>query len=68
MKRNHFISGTLCIFACGPLYASHTPLLPRPQQVHYGSGSIPLAGMRIAFSSSPSVEDRFGAQRSYQAF
>lgn len=43
-------------------YAEHSPLLPRPQQVRYGSGSISLRGLRITFLSPPSTEDRFAAE------
>src|ERR1017187_3831307 len=47
---------------CRAGYAEHSPLLPRPQQVRYGSGSIPLRGLRITFSSPPTTEDRFAAK------
>src|SRR5665213_2584870 len=63
MSRIKFFALLLCVLV-GPLaYADHNPLLPRPQQIQYGSGSIPLQGMGIAFSSSPSSEDRFAAEQ-----
>jgi hexosaminidase len=41
--------------------AEHHALLPRPQEVRYGSGHRALRGLTIRFSSPPSVEDRFAA-------
>jgi hexosaminidase len=42
--------------------APHNPLLPRPQEVHYGSGSLALKGLSIRFGAPPNVEDRFAAE------
>lgn len=39
----------------------HRPLLPRPQRITYGAGSLPVNGIEIGFASSPSAEDRFAA-------
>ena len=47
---------------CSASYAEHSPLLPRPQQVHYGSGEISLRGMAIEFASPPDAADRFAAR------
>jgi len=44
-----------------PLQAAHQPLLPKPQQVKYGAGKLPLKGIAISFRSSPTPEDRFAA-------
>jgi hexosaminidase len=44
-----------------PLPAAHSPLVPRPQQVHYGHGRLALKGITISFGSSPAQEDRFTA-------
>ena len=52
----------LCILIGSAAYAEHSPLVPRPQQIQYGSGNVALRGMTIAFSSPPSAEDRFAAQ------
>jgi hexosaminidase len=41
--------------------ADHNPLLPRPQEIRYGSGHLALRGMSICFASPPSTEDRFAA-------
>src|SRR5207247_903186 len=37
------------------------PLLPLPQQIHYGSGRLPIAGLEIGFAFSPTPQDRFAA-------
>lgn len=54
------------MFATGGLLAmtapaGHNPLLPRPQSVRYGSGSLPVRGLGIRFASEPANEDRFAA-------
>jgi len=41
--------------------AEHKPLLPRPQQIRYGAGQLPLQNLSIRFVSAPSAEDRFAA-------
>ena len=43
--------------------ADHNALLPRPQQVHYGSGSLALPGLTVQFTSPPSSEDLFAAEQ-----
>jgi hypothetical protein len=43
--------------------SAHSPLLPRPQQVHYESGTLPLAGLSIRFAAPPTGEDRFAAEQ-----
>lgn len=45
-----------------PLLA-HSPLLPRPQEVHYGSGRFALKGAHIRIASTPAAEDRFTASQ-----
>jgi hypothetical protein len=42
--------------------AEHSPLMPRPQQVQYGTGQLPLDGLSIRFTSTPGSEDWFAAQ------
>lgn len=42
--------------------ASHQPLLPRPQEVRYGAGSLPVKGLAIRFAAAPSAEDRFAGE------
>ena len=41
--------------------AEHNPLLPRPQQIRYGSGQLRIEGLSIRFASGPTTEDRFAA-------
>jgi hypothetical protein len=43
--------------------ATHSPLLPRPQQVHYENGAMPLRGLSIRFAAPPTAEDRFAAEQ-----
>ncbi len=47
--------------------AQHRPLLPRPQEVHYGTGQLALQGLAICFASAPVPEDLFaGSELSNQ--
>ena len=52
-----------CLFLLlAPLaWADHNPLLPRPRQVQYGNGDLPLQGLSISFGMAPLAEDRFAA-------
>lgn len=43
--------------------AAHNPLLPRPQQIKYGSGHLAVRGLAIEFASAPAPEDRFAAEQ-----
>jgi hexosaminidase len=43
--------------------AASNALLPRPQEVTYGNGSLALKGLVIGFASPPNVEDQFAAQQ-----
>jgi hexosaminidase len=61
MARTQFAALLLCMLVGNAAYAVHNPLLPRPQQMQYGIGTVRLAGMKIAFSSTPSAEDQFAA-------
>lgn len=59
--------GYLCValfLCCGSTLraAQHGQLMPEPQSVRYGSGSLPLRGLVITFAASPSPEDRFAAE------
>jgi hexosaminidase len=56
------ISG-IAAFAAPDSAAHHKSLLPRPQQVTYGSGRLALRGLTIRFASAPSPEDRFAARQ-----
>ncbi|MGC9997422.1 MAG: family 20 glycosylhydrolase [Terriglobia bacterium] len=47
--------------------AQHRPLLPRPQEVHYGTGQLALQGLAICFAAAPLPEDLFaGSELSNQ--
>jgi hypothetical protein len=43
----------------GWILAQHHPLLPRPREIHYGTGELSLRGLGICFASTPASEDRF---------
>lgn len=43
--------------------AAHNPLLPRPQSITYGGGSLAVNGLTIRFGSTPSPEDTFAAKQ-----
>ena len=53
----------LCVLLSQPPLGAdgHNPLLPIPQQIHYGSGRLPIAGLEIGFAFSPTPQDRFAA-------
>ncbi|MGA8289169.1 MAG: glycoside hydrolase family 20 zincin-like fold domain-containing protein, partial [Acidobacteriaceae bacterium] len=61
MTRLQLVAFLVCLFVGNLAYAAHNPLLPRPQQAKYGTGSVRLTGMKIVFSSAPSAEDQFAA-------
>jgi hypothetical protein len=43
--------------------ALHPGLLPRPQEIRYGEGSLAVNGLAIRFASAPSAEDSFAARQ-----
>jgi hexosaminidase len=51
----------LIVILPGRCAADNNPLLPRPQEIHYGADELSLRGLSICFASSPSSEDRFSA-------
>src|SRR5689334_5363225 len=51
----------MCAFCCESLAAAHSPLLPRPQQIHYGPGRLTLRGLHIRLAGNVADEDRFAA-------
>ena len=53
----------ILLFVLPARAADHRALLPRPQEIHYGSGSLAMRGISIRFASPPSAEDRFAAQQ-----
>jgi hypothetical protein len=50
-----------------PLSAAHNPLLPRPKELHYGTGRFLLQGAHIVIAGEPAAEDRFAANELVQA-
>ena len=60
MKRFLFC---LAIIPVATALADHNALLPRPQQVQYGSGTTVLQGLSVRFTSEPSTEDLFAAEQ-----
>ncbi len=54
-----------CVVALGwlPAWADHRPLLPRPQEVTYGSGVLPVNGLAIRMAMTPDAPDRFAAEQ-----
>ncbi len=56
-----WVAAALC--CTGTLRAQQRArILPEPQAIHYGSGSLAIRGLGIRFTSAPSPEDRFAAQ------
>ena len=43
--------------------AAHSPLLPKPQEVQYESGTLPVQGLSIRFAAPPTAEDTFAAEQ-----
>jgi hypothetical protein len=42
--------------------AEHNPLLPQPQEIHYGSGALAVRSLEIRLPSDAAAEDRFAAE------
>jgi len=60
MRIHHgFLIGAVCLSGT---FAAHSPLLPKPQEIYYGSGQIPLRGLSIRLAAGAAEEDRFAAQ------
>lgn len=60
IRLTFFLIGIFLLPAWGA--AEHNPLLPRPQQIHYGPGQFPVRGLSIHFAAASTAEDRFAAQ------
>ncbi len=57
------IAAVVCFLLMGSVaFADHNPLLPRPQQIQYGSGDVPLRAVMIEFAAPPNQDDRFAAE------
>jgi hypothetical protein len=51
----------MCVLCCSSLAATHSPLLPKPQQIQYGPGRLPVRGLHIRLAGNVADEDRFAA-------
>jgi hypothetical protein len=61
-----FIQILICgaaVFLAWPAWAQHQPLLPRPQQVAYGTGALPVTHLVIRFAATPDAADQFTAEQ-----
>ena len=58
----HWMILTICLLLLLRGVADHNALLPRPQQIRYGSGQLAVRGLTVHLSSEAAVEDRFAAQ------
>ena len=63
MPINRLVLTCLCAAAVPPMAsaAAHSPLLPQPTEIRYGSGSLPVTGLTIRFAAAPAEEDQFTA-------
>ena len=61
MSRTAVLLVSLLSFSLTALAAEHNPLLPRPQNVQYGSGKLAIKNLKIHLNAAPSDEDRFAA-------
>jgi len=60
---NRIMTGLLAVALLGSVgHAEHSPLLPRPQQIQYGSGSVSLREVEIRFANPPNQADQFAAK------
>jgi hypothetical protein len=50
----------VCMSFSSPLagVAARNPLLPKPQEISYGTSQLQVAGLEIGFSSRPTPQDR----------
>src|SRR6266446_3070909 len=62
MKRLWFCLAMIPV-ATPNAFGDHNALLPRPQKLQYGSGTLALQGLSIQFTSPPSTEDLFAAEQ-----
>jgi hexosaminidase len=62
MLRATFLIHLLMTFVTDSFADHPRPLLPQPQEIHYGSGHLELGSLVIRFAAKPDAEDRFAAQ------
>jgi hypothetical protein len=60
----HLVMGFIAasLMHAGVPVPAHKALLPRPQSIHYGSGTIPVRGLRLSLPPNPSPQETFTAQ------
>jgi hexosaminidase len=58
----HFFSTCILAILLSVITEAHNPILPKPQKIAYGKGSIPLKGLNIGFAGKAAPEDKFAAQ------
>lgn len=64
MRTHHYATLIIVYMVCSvSTSVAYHPLLPRPQQVTYGSGHLAVRGLSIEFASTPAPEDRFAAEQ-----
>src|ERR1700693_277519 len=51
----------IAVFCFATMAAAHPPLLPKPQQIRYGPGQLPLRGLHIRLAGDAADEDRVAA-------
>jgi hypothetical protein len=49
------------LLCCTSMATAHSPLLPKPQQIQYGPGRLPLRVLPIRLAGNATDEDRFAA-------
>jgi len=49
------------LLCCTSMAAAHSPLLPKPHEIRYGAGQLPVCGLRIRVAGNAADEDRFAA-------
>ncbi|MGH9524737.1 MAG: glycoside hydrolase family 20 zincin-like fold domain-containing protein [Terriglobales bacterium] len=52
----------IVVVGCGIMRAQQVNLLPQPENLKLGTGTLAISGLNISFASAPSAEDRFAAQ------
>ena len=58
-RKSTLITLAIVLLTPGWIPAQHRPLLPRPQEIHYGTGQLAVEGLAICFASAPVPEDLF---------
>jgi hexosaminidase len=64
LKPRSCLSSMLLLASClgSVAQAEHTTILPAPQQITYGSSTLPLAGLPIRLLPGATEDDRFAAE------